>query len=341
MSVAELKRLVRHRRGPCVSLFEPLPGTARAPRAKLARHISELVSEAALHVLESLDTGGTAARRRSSRRPIGSRSEPCSSRARAASPCSARPASSGCSSCRSWFLESLRVGSTFSVRPVLPYLRDGRRFHLLVLAHRVARFVVGGMGEADVIDLTRAIPPAAGSSRRAWSAFVIGVERNLAQALHGESAPLVLASSEPLTHVRNAVRHCVSVSPSLFHALVASTPRRFLKLANRVVAATMAEHATLAERELEQARQERRLSSDLEEIAACARQGIVHLLFLAHGRRCAGSLAALGGEGAGGDDQTGDVLSDLAGQVLLNGGSVFELEPTRLQSPTGALAALR
>lgn len=259
----------------------------------------------------------------------------------------------------------------FRLRPLLPFLRAGRRYLLLTLAQNHVALWEGDLTSLRPVDL----PPLPRSLHEAlgeeWRLRYLGahsqghgalvfhghgapsedtkedvtrffrhVDEGLWPYLRDQERPLILAGVEyyhPLFRQITRYRHLAE--EGLTGNVERDAPAQLLEKV-RPLAERLA-HAREAEvlKELDRAGRSGRAARDLRAIARAAVQGRVHTLLQAEGATVSGGCL----DPASGDvrEGEGDLLEELSEAVLLRAGAVRSLPAGRLPDGLPCLARLR
>ncbi|MBM4315047.1 MAG: hypothetical protein FJ122_14180 [Deltaproteobacteria bacterium] len=278
------------------------------------------------------------------------------------------------------FDELIVVADRFHIRPLLPVLRNDRRFYILTLSQKEVRLLEGtgqGVREIELEALPKSLDEAlqydalekqvrfrAGSlSGGTGMAMVSGhggvaddtkdnllkyfrmIDKELQDRLRDEHAPLVLAGVEYLFPIYREV----NTFPHLIEEGIPGNPGRIkpdslYRSALKIVAPFFqkAENSALAQ--YRQSSGTGLTSSDIREIVPEAAHGRVGMLFIATGCRIDGTFNSENGTVDIHQKQAAeneDLLEIAAIQTYLNGGSVFLLPANKMPEPKATVAVFR
>lgn len=372
LTIDELRTLIAHEDGPCVSLYLPtrrgggpddrqrFAGLVRCARELLAKNYKPAQIDALCAPVEALakddlwshSSDGLAVFR-STKVAVYYRLPLC-------------------------FEELCVVADSFHVRPLLRFLQSNERYFLLNLSQGRVSFFKGsalGLGPVDLSSLPASMADALGikpreKARHLYSGgrgqvpifhgngrdeavreedllqFLRSIDRALWQVLRDESAPLVLVSTPRIA----AAFQRLSRYPHLLESTVQGNFAN-AKLEELHARAWPLVQAHLKEREDETvARYGDGISSgraldDAPTIARFAAQGRIHDLLVERASHLWGrmdrSTGAIELHTTQQDAHDDDVLDDIAEAVLLRGGAVWALTKERMPTPSPVAAILR
>lgn len=279
------------------------------------------------------------------------------------------------------FEELVVVADRYHVKPLLPLLTGDGTFYVLALSQNEVRLLRGSrqsVGEVELSDVPKSLAEAlrfddpekqlqfhtgargGGGGGRAAVFHGHGaneddkndilryfqqVDRGMAEILRGETSPLVLAGVEylhPIYHEANSYNDLldrgIKGNPEDLNA------EDLHARAWEIVAPIFEGKRREAEERYAELAGTGQTASDLREVVPAASFGRVDTLFVARGRQHWGSFDPETGETTPHDDpEAGDSdLLDLAAvQTLLNGGTVYVVEPEEVPEGSEAAALLR
>jgi hypothetical protein len=278
------------------------------------------------------------------------------------------------------FDELIVVADRFHIRPLLPVLRNDRRFYILALSQKEVRLLEGtgqGVREIELEALPKSLDEAlqydelekqvrfrTGSvSGGSGLAMVSGhggvaddtkdnllkyfrmIDRGLHDRLKDEHAPLVLAGVEYLFPIYREA----NTFPHLIEEGIPGNPRginsdSLYRMALKIVGPFFQKAENNALAQYRQSSGTGLTSTDIREIVSEAAHGRVGTLFIATGSRIDGTLNR---ESSTVDlhrkreAEDEDLLEIAAIQTYLHGGSVFILPPNKMPEPKALVAMFR
>jgi hypothetical protein len=278
------------------------------------------------------------------------------------------------------FDELIVVADRFHIRPLLPVLRNDRRFYILALSQNEVRLLEGsgrGVREIELETLPKSLDEAlqydeiekqvrfrTGSiSGGSGLAMVSGhggvaddtkdnllkyfrmIDKELQDRLKDEHAPLVLAGVEYLFPIYREA----NTFPYLIEEGIPGNPGRIkadslYRTALKIVAPFFQKAEKNAIAQYRQSSGTGLTSSDIREIVPEATHGRIGMLFIAAGSRIDGTF----NREKGTVDlrmqpaaEDEDLLEIAAIQTYLNGGSVLILPPNKMPEPKALVAVFR
>ncbi|HBB15673.1 MAG: hypothetical protein A3J94_04660 [Syntrophus sp. RIFOXYC2_FULL_54_9] len=278
------------------------------------------------------------------------------------------------------FDELIVVADRFHVRPLLPVLRNDRRFYILTLSQKEVRLLEGtgqGVREIELEALPKSLDEAlqhdelekqvrfrTGSlSGGTGMAMVSGhggvaddtkdnllkyfrmIDRELHDRLKDEHAPLVLAGVDYLFPIYREA----NTFPHLIEEGIPGNPRginsdSLYRMASKIVAPFFQKAENNALAQYRQSSGTGLTSADIREIVPEAANGRVGMLFIAAGSRNEGTFNRASGTVnlyRTPEAENEDLLEIAAIQTYLNGGSVFILPPKKMPEPKDLVAVFR
>ena len=278
------------------------------------------------------------------------------------------------------FDERIVVADRFHIRPLLPVLRNDRRFYILALSQKEVRLLEGtgqGIREIELEALPKSLDEAlqydelekqvrfrTGSvSGGTGMAMVSGhggvaddtkdnllkyfrmIDRGLHERLKDEHAPLVLAGVEYLFPIYREA----NTFPHLIEEGIPGNPRginsdSLYRMALKIVGPFFQKAENNALAQYRQSSGTGLTSADVQEIVTEAAHGRVGMLFIAAGSRSGGTFNRESGTGdlhRKPEAEDEDLLEIAAIQTYLNGGSVFILPPKKMPEPKALVAVFR
>jgi hypothetical protein len=278
------------------------------------------------------------------------------------------------------FDELIVVADRFHIRPLLPVLRNDRRFYILALSQKEVRLLEGtgqGVREIELEALPKSLDEAlqydelekqvrfrTGSiSGGSGLAMVSGhggvaddtkdnllkyfrmIDRGLHDRLKDEHAPLVLAGVEYLFPIYREA----NTFPHLIEEGIPGNPRginsdSLYRMALKIVGPFFQKAENNALAQYRQSSGTGLTSTDIREIVSEAAHGRVGTLFIATGSRIDGTLNRESGTvdlHRKPEAEDEDLLEVAAIQTYLHGGSVFILPPNKMPEPKALVAVFR
>jgi hypothetical protein len=278
------------------------------------------------------------------------------------------------------FDELIVVADRFHIRPLLPVMRNDRRFYILALSQKEVRLLEGtgrSVREIELEALPKSLDEAlqydelekqvrfrTGSvSGGTGMAMVSGhggvaddtkdnllkyfrmIDRGLHDRLKDETAPLVLAGVEYLFPIYREA----NTFPHLIEEGIPGNPRgintdSLYRMALKIVGPFFQKAENNALAQYRQSSGTGLTSADIREIVPEAAQGRVGTLFIAAGSRNAGRFNWESGTvdlHRIPEAEDEDLLEIAAIQTYLNGGSVFILPPKKMPEPKDLVAVFR
>jgi len=278
------------------------------------------------------------------------------------------------------FDEFIVVADRFHIRPLLPVLRNNRRFYILTLSQKEVRLLEGtgqGVTEIELETLPKSLDEAlqyddlekqvrfrTGSvGGGTGMAMVSGhggvvddtkdnllkyfrvIDRGLHDRLKDEQAPLVLAGVEYLFPIYREA----NTFPHLIEEGIPGNPRgmnpdSLYRSALKIVAPFFQKAENDALAQYRQSSGTGLTSADIREIVPEADHGRVGLLFIAAGSRNWGTFHRESGAVESHrtwEVEDEDLLEIAAIQTYLNGGSVFILPPNKMPELKDLVAVFR
>jgi len=278
------------------------------------------------------------------------------------------------------FDELIVVADRFHIRPLLPVLRNDRRFYILALSQKEVRLLEGtgqSVREIELEALPKSLDEAlqydalekqvrfrTGSvSGGTGMAMVSGhggvaddtkdnllkyfrmIDRGLHDRLKDEHAPLVLAGVEYLFPIYREA----NTFPHLIEEGIPGNPRgintdSLYRMALKIIHPFFQKAENIALAQYRQSSGTGLTSADIREIVQEAAHGRVGTLFIAAGSRNGGTFNRESGtvdlHRKPGAEDE-DLLEIAAIQTYLNGGSVFILPPKKMPEPKALVAVFR
>lgn len=278
------------------------------------------------------------------------------------------------------FDQLIVVADRFHVRPLLPVLRNDRRFYILTLSQKEVRLWEGtgqGITDTELETLPKSLDEAmqydtlekqvhfrTGSvSGGAGMAVVYGhggvaddtkdnllkyfrmIDRGIRDRLKDEHAPLVLAGVEYLFPIYREA----NTFPHLIEEGIPGNPRgmnpdSLHRMALKIVSPFFQKAENDALAQYRQSSGTGLTSADIREIVPEAANGRVGTLFIAAGSQHWGTFHRESGAvepHPKPEDEDEDLLEIAAIQTYLNGGSVFSLPPKKMPEPKDLVALFR
>ena len=278
------------------------------------------------------------------------------------------------------FDELIVVADRFHIRPLLPVLRNDRRFYILALSQKEVRLLEGtgqSVREIELEALPKSLDEAlqydeiekqvrfrTGSvSGGTGMAMVSGhggvaddtkdnllkyfrmIDRGLHDRLKAEQAPLVLAGVEYLFPIYREA----NTFPYLIEEGIPGNPRginpeSLYRMALKIVGPFFQKAENDALAQYRQSSGTGLTSADIREIVPETVHGRVGMLFIAAGSRNWGTFNRESGTielHRKPEAENEDLLEIAAIQTYLNGGSVFILPPKKMPEPKALVAVFR
>ncbi|MEW6334078.1 MAG: hypothetical protein AB1558_07390 [Thermodesulfobacteriota bacterium] len=278
------------------------------------------------------------------------------------------------------FDELIVVADRFHVRPLMPVLRNDRRFYILALSQKEVRLLqCTGQGVTDIeletlpksLDealqydaLERQIRFRAGAASGGSGAQMVSghggvdedtkdnllkyfrlIDRALRDRLKDEQAPLVLAGVDYLFPIYREA----NTFPHLIDEGIPGNPRGInadllYQSALKILGPTLLKAEQDAIAQYRQSSGTGLTSADIREIVPEASHGRVGMLFIAAGSQHWGTYHRESGaveEHPKPEPDHEDLLEIAAIQTYLNGGSVFILPPKKMPEPEDLVALFR
>lgn len=278
------------------------------------------------------------------------------------------------------FDEFIVVADRFHIRPLLPVLRNDRRFYILTLSQKEVRLLEGtGQGVTEIKlealpksldealqydDLEKQVRFRTGSvGGGTGMAMVSGhggvvddtkdnllkyfrvIDRGLHDRLKDEQAPLVLAGVEYLFPIYREA----NTFPHLIEEGIPGNPRginpdSLYRMALKIVGPFFQKAENDALAQYRQSSGTGLTSADIREIVPEAAHGRVGMLFIAAGSRNWGTFHRESGAvelRRKPEAEDEDLLEIAAIQTYINGGSVFILPPGKMPEPKALVAVFR
>lgn len=278
------------------------------------------------------------------------------------------------------FDELIVVADRFHIRPLLPVLRNDRRFYILALSQKEVRLLEGtgqGVTEIELEGLPKSLDEAlqydeiekqvrfrtgsvgggtgiamvsghggvADDAKDNLLKYFRMIDHGLRSRIKDESAPLVLAGVEylfPIYREANTFAH-------LMEEGIPGNPRRMnpdslYRSAMKIVAPFFKKAENDALAQYRQSSGTGLTSADIREIVPEAAHGRVGMLFIAAGSRNSGTFHMESGAVEPHHKpkaEDADLLEIAAIQTYLNGGSVFILPPNKMPELKDLVAVFR